>query len=44
LMNVEVTEWDDAALELDGLMRARREADHAVMSPGVAVEVFGLQK
>ena len=44
LMNVEVTEWDDAALELDGLMRAGREADHAVMSPGVAVEVFGLQK
>ena len=43
-MNVEVTEWDDAALELDGLMRPGREADHAVMSPGVAVEVFGLQK
>jgi uncharacterized protein len=44
LMNVEVTEWDDAAFELDGLMRPGCEADHAVMSPGVTVEVFGLQK
>jgi len=44
LSDVEVTEWDDAAFELDGLMRPGREPDHAVMSPGVTVEVFGLQK
>jgi uncharacterized protein YqjF (DUF2071 family) len=44
LVDVEVTEWDDAAFELDGLKRQGREADHAVMSPGVTVEVFGLQK
>jgi uncharacterized protein YqjF (DUF2071 family) len=44
LVDVEVTEWDDATFELDGLKRPRRGADHAVMSPGVAVEVFALQK
>jgi len=44
LMDVEVTEWDDAVLELNGLKRPGRDADHAVMSPGVAVEVFALQK
>ncbi|HEU0006649.1 MAG TPA: DUF2071 domain-containing protein [Terriglobia bacterium] len=43
LMDVEVTEWDDAVLAVDGLKRPRRDADHAVMSPGVAVEVFALQ-
>ena len=43
LTDVEVTEWDDAVLELDGLKRPGRDADHAVMSPGVAVEVFALQ-
>ena len=44
LVDVDVTEWDDAVFELDGLTRPGREADHAVMSPGVSVEVFGLQK
>ena len=43
LLDVDVTEWDDAAFELDGLKRPGRTADHAVMSPGVAVEVFSLQ-
>jgi uncharacterized protein YqjF (DUF2071 family) len=43
LVDVEVTEWDDAAFELDRLKRPGREADHAVMSPGVTVEVFALQ-
>jgi|RhiMetdeSRZDD1v2_1073273.scaffolds.fasta_scaffold530912_2 uncharacterized protein YqjF (DUF2071 family) len=44
LLDVEVSEWDDAVFELDGLMRPGRAADHVVMSPGVTVEVFGLQK
>ena len=44
LVDVDVTEWDDAAFELDKLKRPGREADHAVMSPGVSVEVFALQK
>jgi uncharacterized protein len=44
LLNVEVTEWDDAPFELNGLTRPGRQADHSVMSPGVAVEVFALQK
>ena len=43
LANVQVTEWDDSAFELDGLKRPGRDADHAVMSPGVTVEVFALQ-
>jgi uncharacterized protein len=44
LLDVEVTEWDDAAFELNGLRRPGGNVDHAVMSPGVTVEVFGLQK
>jgi uncharacterized protein YqjF (DUF2071 family) len=44
LLDVEVTEWDDATFELDGLKRPGRTADHAVLSSGVNVEVFGLQK
>jgi hypothetical protein len=43
LLNAQVSEWDDAAFELDGLKRPRRDADHVVMSPGVTVEVFALQ-
>lgn len=43
LVNARVTEWDDAAFELDGFKRTGRDADHVVMSPGVAVEVFALQ-
>jgi len=42
LLDVEVTEWDDAAFELDGLTRPRRNPDHSVMSPGVSVEVFAI--
>jgi uncharacterized protein YqjF (DUF2071 family) len=44
LVDAEVTEWDDAAFELDGLKRPGRGADHVVMSPGIAVEVFALHK
>jgi uncharacterized protein len=43
LLDAEVTEWDDAAFELDGLTRPGRDADHVVMSPGVEVEVFSLE-
>ena len=43
LSDVEVTEWDDSTFELDGLTRPGRDADHAVMSPGVTVEVFALE-
>ena len=42
LMDVEVSEWDDASLALAGLKRNARGADHSVMSSGVAVEVFAL--
>jgi uncharacterized protein YqjF (DUF2071 family) len=44
LVNAQVTEWDDAAFELDGLKRPSRDANHVVMSPGVTVEVFALQQ
>ncbi|MGH9425422.1 MAG: YqjF family protein [Terriglobia bacterium] len=44
LLDVEVTESDDAAFELDRLTRPGRGVDHAVMSPGVTVEVFAIQK
>src|SRR5262245_14605094 len=43
LVDVDVTEWDDAAFELNGLRKPGRAADHAVMSPGVTVEVFALE-
>lgn len=44
LLDVEVTEWDEALFEVDGLKRPGRSPDHAVLSPGVAVEVFALEK
>ena len=44
LLKAEVTEWDDAAFALNGLTKPGRVADHVVMSPGVTVEVFALQK
>lgn len=39
----EVSVWDDRLLELEGLSRLHRPPDHAVVSPGVRVEVFGLE-
>lgn len=44
LVEAEVAEWDDAVFELDGLKRPSRAADHVLMSPGVEVEVFALEK
>jgi uncharacterized protein YqjF (DUF2071 family) len=44
LLDVEVTEWDDAMFEVNGLKRPGGNVDHAVMSPGVTVDVFGLQR
>lgn len=44
LRDVEVIEWNEALFEVDGLERPGRNPDHAVMSPGVTVEVFALEK
>lgn len=44
LQDVEVTEWDDCLFSVVGLKRPNRQPDHVVMSPGVDVEVFGLER
>lgn len=41
--DAEVSAWDDHLLMLSGLERLLRPPDHAVVSPGVSVEVFGLE-
>lgn len=43
LQEVEVSAWDANLFALEGLPRPERPPDHAVMSPGVDVEVFPLK-
>jgi uncharacterized protein YqjF (DUF2071 family) len=43
LINVEVDHRDKNMFSLDGLTKPNGPYDHAIMSPGVDVEVFGLE-
>ena len=43
LQDVSLTAWDDQVLRWSSFDAKSRPPDHAVMSPGVEVEVFGLE-
>ena len=44
LCAAELTAWDDRLLELDGFVPASRPPDHVIMSPGVEVTAFPLER
>jgi uncharacterized protein YqjF (DUF2071 family) len=44
IQDVRVTDLDDCLFDLDGFKRPNRAPDHIVMSRGVEVEVFGLER
>ena len=44
IANADGAEWTDLLFELDGFERPRRTPDHVVVSPGVDVEVFGVER
>jgi uncharacterized protein len=44
ITNAEVPEWSDSVFELDGFERPARAPDHILMSPGVDVEVFAIER
>jgi hypothetical protein len=44
LCRAEVTAWDEQLLTLNGFVPAGRPPDHVVMSPGVDVTVFPLER
>ena len=42
ISSVELPQWSDSLLPLNGFDRPGRPPVHAAMSPGVDVDVFGL--
>ena len=44
LCRAEVTAWDDSLLALDGFAQTGRPPDHTIVSPGVDVTIFPLER
>jgi uncharacterized protein YqjF (DUF2071 family) len=44
LCQAEVSVWDEQVLSLDGFDATRRPPDHSIMSPGVDVTIFPLER
>ncbi len=44
LYPAEIPEWDAHAIEWDGFAPPERPPDHVLMSPGVTVDIFGLER